>query len=241
MVYRVLSDYIVRLIAARLAGDIVLSDKPGKAMRKWREFFGLTQTEVARAMGIAPSVVSEYESGRRTPGTRFLKQYVKALLKLDAERGWPSIKRLSNVIIPLSEGVVDIRELEVPVAIDKLIAVVKGALLTSMPLARNIYGYTVLDSLVAIESMSGNDFWRIMGTTTERALIFTRVSTGRSPMIAVRVAPVKPAVVILHGTKRVDPLAIKLAELDGIPLVLSLAEGIEDLITGLKSLTFASS
>ncbi|MEM2757689.1 MAG: transcriptional regulator, partial [Sulfolobales archaeon] len=87
------------------------------------------------------------------------------------------------------------------------------------------------------EGLSGNEFWQIMGMNTRRALIFTKVSTGRSPMIAVRVAPAKPAVIVLHGPKRVDPLAIKLADREGVPLILSMTEDVDILINNLRSVT----
>ena len=74
-----------------------------------------------------------------------------------------------------------------------------------------------------------------MGMTSRRALIFTKVSTGRSPLIAVRVAPVKPAVIVLHGPKRVDPLAIKLADKEGLPLIVSFAENVDKLIDSLRN------
>jgi len=76
-----------------------------------------------------------------------------------------------------------------------------------------------------------------MGTTTERALVFTNVSTGRSPMVAIRVSPLKPAVVVIHGPrKKIDPLAIRLAERERIPLVLSLLNTVNDLVRSLRRL-----
>ncbi|MHA2315052.1 MAG: helix-turn-helix domain-containing protein [Candidatus Hermodarchaeia archaeon] len=34
-------------------------------MRKWREQFGVAQHDLAKQLGISPSVISDYESGRR--------------------------------------------------------------------------------------------------------------------------------------------------------------------------------
>jgi putative transcriptional regulator len=34
-------------------------------MKKWRVLFGLKQSEVARKMSISPSVLSDYEKGKR--------------------------------------------------------------------------------------------------------------------------------------------------------------------------------
>jgi len=52
-------------------------------------------------------------------------------------------------------------------------------------------------------------------------MIFTKVSTGKSPMVAIRVTNLKPGAVVLHGLRKeeVEPVAIKMAEVDRIPLV----------------------
>ena len=46
----------------KIAGEITLSSDPGKAIRKWREEFKLSQHQLADAMGISHSVISDYES-----------------------------------------------------------------------------------------------------------------------------------------------------------------------------------
>lgn len=55
-------------------------------------------------------------------------------------------------------------------------------------------------------------------------------------MIAVRVQGLKPAMVVLHGVKRLDELAVKIAEKERVPLVVSKAENETELITGLRRL-----
>ena len=53
----------------KIAGEITLAAEPGKTIRKWREEFGLSQYELADAMEVSHSVISDYESGRRkSPG-----------------------------------------------------------------------------------------------------------------------------------------------------------------------------
>jgi len=69
--------------------------------------------------------------------------------------------------------------------------------------------------------MNGQDFLNLYGWTTERALIFTEVSGGRSPMVAIRVSNIKPRVVIFNGVSELDKLAVKLAELEGISLIVT--------------------
>lgn len=231
------SKYVIELIARRVAGDIVWSENVGSAMKKWREIFGASQTDVARVMSISPSVVSDYEKGRRAPGVKFIKRFVKALIKVDERKGWIVCKELIKSLNLNPEVIIDMRELDKPMNLDIFITLVKGSLLTASHNQKTIYGYTILDSIATIQSLSGNEFWQIMGLTTERALIFTKVNTGRSPMIAVRVAPIKPAAVVLHGPKKVDPLAILLAEKEKIPLILSLASDVSELVSALR--TFA--
>ena len=42
--------------------------------------------------------------------------------------------------------------------------------------------------------------------------------------------------VVLHGTKKIDEIAVKLAEIQKIPLILSPLETSEELLSGLKLL-----
>lgn len=106
---------------------------------------------------------------------------------------------------------------------------------------KKLLGYTVVDSIRAILTMSGSDFLQLVGTTTERAIIFTKVSTGRSPMVAVRVTPLKPAAVILHGVTHLDKIAVELAKAERIPLILSSKPNVDDLIKSLHTLRSKSS
>jgi putative transcriptional regulator len=84
-----------------------------------------------------------------------------------------------------------------------------------------IFGYTVINSLNAILQLSSNEFNRIYGWSTERALVFTSVSTGKSPMVAIRVTPFKPRCVILQGITVADvhPIVEKMAERDHITVM----------------------
>ena len=56
-------------------------------------------------------------------------------------------------------------------------------------------------------------------------------------MIAVKISPFKPRVIILHGViDEIDPLAVQLARHEGIPLVVSKMETEDELIDSLKDL-----
>ncbi len=228
------------MLAKRIAGEIALSSNPGQTMRKWREIFGISQVELAKYLGVSSSVISDYEGGRRkSPGASTIRRFVKALIAIDAWRGGGVVKAFSKMVdgnIPTS-AIMDIREFATPLTIGELVSAVKGEVVTGKGMMqRKIYGYTIVDSIRAIIEMSAADFLRLYGWTTERALVFTKVSTGRSPMIAVRVQGLKPAVVVIHGVKKLDDLAVKLAELEKVPLVISHLEDESSLISSLRKL-----
>ncbi len=227
-------------LAKRIAGEITLSSDPGKTMRKWREIFGISQTELAEYLGVSSSVISDYEGGRRkSPGASTIRKFVEALIHIDEKRGGNVIRAFSKTLgseLPTS-AILDIREFALPVSIKNLVEAVRGEVVANMHLIdRRIYGYTVVDSIRAILEMSSEEFLKLYGWTTERALVFTKVTTGRSPMIAVRVQGLKPAVVVLHGVKKLDELAVKLAERERVPLVVSHVPSESELITGLRRL-----
>ncbi|MEB2836430.1 MAG: helix-turn-helix domain-containing protein [Desulfurococcales archaeon] len=230
-------DYVVYYIARRMAGDIVLSHDTGSALRKWREYFGVTQSRLARSMGISTSVISDYEKGRRLPGARFIQRFVRTLIEIDLQAGGHRIRRLARSIGAPPGAVIDMREFERPLSISELAEAVRGTILApEFPVERRVYGYTVVDSIKAIISLSGVQFYSLLGSTVDRAIVFTGVRLGRSPLVAVRVSPVKPSVVVIHGPRgHVDPLAIELAKLEGVPLILSLARSVDELVASLRA------
>ncbi|USG99078.1 helix-turn-helix domain-containing protein [Thermococcus argininiproducens] len=227
-------------LAKRIAGEITLSSDPGKTMRKWREIFGISQTELADHLGVSSSVISDYEGGRRkSPGASTIRKFVEALLVIDEKRGGNVIRAFSRTIggdLP-TNAILDIREFAFPVTVKDILNAVKGEVVANEDLlGRKIYGYTVIDSIQAILEMSSDEFLKLYGWTTERALIFTKVTTGRSPMIAIRVQGLKPAVVVLYGVKNLDELAVKIAERERVPLVVSHVKDENELILNLRAL-----
>ncbi|MEM4080011.1 MAG: transcriptional regulator, partial [Metallosphaera sp.] len=74
-----------------------------------------------------------------------------------------------------------------------------------------------------------------------KILVFTKVSSGRSPMIALKIAPMRPRLVILHRPLKMDPLSIYIANMEGINVIVSTKRTEEDLIEGLKKLALQSS
>ncbi len=228
-------------LAKKIAGEIVLSDRPWSAMRKWRELFNISQIELANAMSVSPSVISDYEGGRRrSPGAKFIKKFVEALIQIDKSRGAPVLKEFAKLMSMPADAILDIKEFSEPVTVKRLCQVINAEIVACPHLAdRKIFGYTVVDSIKCIEALSGIDFLKLMGTTSMRALIFTKVTRGRSPMVAVRVHPIKPAAVIIHGTTKVNSLAVKLARIEQIPLAVSHMPSIEKLLQALKDFSLS--
>ncbi|WP_456330319.1 helix-turn-helix domain-containing protein [Archaeoglobus sp.] len=210
-----------RSVAERICGDIVLSEDTGEALRKWRGIFNATQSELAKKIGVSPSVISDYESGRRKPGSAFLKKFITALIELDGEKGYQVLSKYRYFIEGDQTAILDIAEYQKSAEIREFCEAVEGETLTDFEKA--IHGHTVVDSINAILSLNAFDFYRLYGLTSERALIFTRVSTGRSPMVAVRVSNLKPSAIVLHGLNAtdVDEMAIKIAEIERIPLIVT--------------------
>jgi len=226
-------------LAKRIAGEIVLSNVPGQTMRKWRGLLNISQIEIANALELSPSVISDYETGRRrSPGSGFVKRYVEALLELDEGRGGQYIRQLSRITLDPSDVFIDIREFMAPVQINEIVEAVKGTVYAGEDrLQQDVFGYTIVDSIKAIQMLSGLDFYRIFGTTSERALVFSGVSRGRSPMIAVKISPFKPRIIVLHGVRgEIDPLAVQLARHEGIPLAVSGLKTEEELVDALVKL-----
>ena len=210
------------------------SADPGKAMKAWRSKLGIRQVMLAHALSMSPSVLSDYESGRRpSPGVQFVKKYVEALVKLDEGK-----ERMIAKLVTLEkdDAVLSIGEFNSPVDASDVLNALSAKVLVGGEKQVKLYGYTVVDSIKTIYALSGYDFYRIFGATTERALIFTKVGMGRSPLVAIRVSQLKPRVVVIHGPKDVDPLGVDLAEREGIVLALSNLSSEEALISAMGAL-----
>src|SRR3989338_7344577 len=182
-------------LASVIAGEIALSKDPGSSMKKWREIFGVNQTELAEVLKVSSSTISDYEGGRRkSPGIGVVARLVQSLIGIDEKK-----------FLELIEG-------ECVANPGKL-------------KETNIYVYTLIDSLKVILDVPVHDYMKMYGKTPERALIFMQVDTGRSPMIAVKVGrfstEMRPSIVVLHGIYKVDPIAQKIAEAEKIPLLIT--------------------
>jgi len=240
-----LSESLQRLAEA-MAGEICLAENdPGAVMRRWREHFQISQKHLAKHLSVSPSVISDYESGRRkSPRVDTIRRFVEGLIEMDAVNGGRVVMALEKLVAPeiASDAILDSREFTVPIPAKLLVERLDCKVLTHNSLLdRDVYGYTALDSVKAIVSLTPQQLLRLYGGTTQRIAILTNVSTGRSPMVAIKASQigtsiaVKPAAVILQGVKELDPLAVKIADSIHLPLCVSEFKSAESLVKKLRS------
>jgi putative transcriptional regulator len=220
-----------------MAGEITLSDSPGHALKKWRMNFEIAPGILADRLEVSPSVISDYESGRRkSPGTAVVGKIVDTLLAMDEENEGKHIQKFSTMLFSNVEDDVIYDIHEYPTAIPlKDFSDAIGCTLLCGSLEQVLFGYTVVNSLNAIMQLSSDEFNRIYGWSTERAVVFTNVSTGKSPMVAIRVTPFKPRCVVLQGldTSDVHPIVKKMAERDRITVMCTVME-IDKIVSTLR-------
>ena len=208
-------------LSTTIAGEICLSKDPGGSLKKWREIFGVTQTELADTLKITSSTISDYEGGRRkSPGIGVIARFVQTLIEIDANRGGKVAKQLEKDFEPESEAF-EAHEFFSAVKGPEFAKRISGVCVANPSRLKEtqIYGYTLIDSMKVILDVPVHEYMRIYGKTPDRALVFRFVGNGRSPMIAVKIGrfstDMKPSIVVLHGkvdAKNVDPVAKKIAE-----------------------------
>ena len=224
-------------LAEKMAGEITLSDSPGHALKKWRMNFEIAPGVLSDRLGVSPSVISDYESGRRkSPGTAVVGKIVDTLLAIDEETDGRHIQKFSTMLFSSVEDdvIYDIHEYATAVSLKDFSEAI-GCTLICGSLDQVLFGYTVVNSLNAIMQFSSDEFNRIYGWSTERAVIFTNVSTGKSPMVAIRVTPFKPRCVVLQGIDAADvhPIVEKMAERDRITVMCTSME-IDKIVSTLR-------
>ena len=229
-------------LARDIIGEIAMSGEPNKTLKKWRSLFRASQKTLARELGVTSSVISDYESGRRkSPGILFLKRYVEALINIDEKTGGEMLKGFLHVTEgkSASAAIADIREFEIGVDIGSFCSAIGAkVIMAPAPSKEKIYGYTVIDSVKAITELSFTELLKLYGVTTQRALVFTNITTGKGPMIALKVANLRPALVILHNipVSEVSDVAKNIAALEGIPLAICENVDITSLINSLRKM-----
>lgn len=214
---------VKELLGEKIAGEITLSPKPGETIRKWRMTFGISQTDLASHLQMSPSVISDYESGRRkSPGIHTVKKIIEAFLQIDEKQNNGRIIKNYQFIAHNRQGIIDIMEYPYAITITHFVKTIDGKFLTKKADTKGyIKGFTLVDGVEIVKTLNATSYSNLYGWNTERAIIFTGVQYGRSPMIAIRIHPVKPALVVYHQPGAVDPLAVQLADRENIPLVIT--------------------
>ena len=214
-----------RELASKIAGDVVLSDDPGATIRKWRTDFDVPQTALATELDISASVVSDYESGRRqSPGIGVVRRIVTGLLDIDEARGGDHLRQYGRLLSAGFDGEVvrDLREYATPVRLDRFYDTIEATEVVGGT-SDTVAGHTVINSIEAIVRLSSEEFYRLYGQSTNRALVFTGVSNGEGALVALRVVTPTPTAVVLHGLDTADlwEHAPTLARADGFSLAVA--------------------
>jgi putative transcriptional regulator len=231
-------------LAMTIAGEITLSSDPGGSMKKWREIFAIHQTELAKFLKVSSSTISDYEGGRRkNPGIVVVSRLVNALIEVDNSRGGKVVKQLEKDFKSDESKAFEGHEFSSGKKATEIVKKINGTVvcLPHRLKEEQIFGYTIIDSLKVILEVPVHEYMMLYGKTPNRALIFNHVENGRSPLIAVKVGrfstDMKPSIIILHGDfskKEVDPIAIKIAESEKIPLITT-NMSIEDMVKQLST------
>ncbi len=212
-------------LAEKMAGEITLSQNPGETIKKWRKSFEVSQIDLANHLSVSPSVISDYESGRRkSPGTTIISKIVEAMLDIDEKAGSHKIRAYESMLIEQynSNVILDIHEYRSPIHLDPVREAHRGGndIGQHRPAHQRIYDHR----------QPQRDFsdvlQRVLSTIRlehrERADLLQRFHRA-SPMVALRVSTLKPAAVVLHGLEasKIDPVAKKIAEAETFPLMSS--------------------
>jgi putative transcriptional regulator len=230
-------------LVKHIIGEIAVSSEPFRTIRKWRSLFRISQKGLSGRLGVTSSVISDYESGRRkSPGINFLRKYVEALISIDEEKGGEMLAGFLHAGegSAVSPAIADIREFEKGIDVRVFCGRIGAVSLVSAASGSGkIYGYTVIDSVKAITELPFSELIKLYGITTQRALVFTNITSGKGPMIAIKVANLRPALVVLHNipADSVSAVAKDIAAAEGIPIAVCNGPGLEELIEKLKGVS----
>ncbi|MEM7828105.1 MAG: helix-turn-helix domain-containing protein [Candidatus Aenigmatarchaeota archaeon] len=223
-------------LASDIIGEIVLNENPHLAMKRWRSIFRISQKELAAELKISPSVISDYESGRRkSPGILMIKRYVLGLLDIDRKRGGDVQCSFVQQGPDISTVIIDRKDYERPISIQDFCKKIGAEIVVDKK--GFLYGHMIIDSLRAVTQIMYSELAKLPEMSIKKALIFTKLTRGRTPLVALKVAAVKPGLVVLHNISRVDEIAKVIAEVEDIALAICPIEDINILIDRLKEIT----
>jgi len=150
------------LLAEKIAGEITLSQTPGETLKRWRRNFGITQTELSSYLGISPSVISDYESGRRkSPGIMIVSKIIDALLRIDESRGCNILRAYEDMwgdIFGL-DSICSVCEYKDPIPLAQMASKLDAEVIFGRT-DITIWGYTIIDSMKAIVECFPTSFRR---------------------------------------------------------------------------------
>ena len=119
----------------------------------------------------------------------------------------------------------EVHEFARGVTLKDFVELINGKVLSNEDMleSKKVYGYTLIDSIKTILEMPFSFFQSLYGNINERVFIFTGVTTGRSPMVVIRINQAKPSAVVLHGLnlEKLDKLAVKISEKERIPVIVT--------------------
>jgi putative transcriptional regulator len=210
-------------IKKKIAGDMIYEEDFPSALKRWREIFKISQTELAKQLKVSPSVLSDYEKGRRkSPGVKTVVKIIDALVGVDIIRGSPTLNTLSALkAAPKRNGVMKIVEFKDPILVRSFCEQIHAKLIVDLPFS--IHGCTIIDAQKAVVEMSAEEFVQFFGEFPERAFIFTNVRSGKPAMVAVKVGRLyakmlKPRLIVMHKPKRLSKTVVEIAEKEKIAL-----------------------
>lgn len=222
----------------KIAGEIVLSSTPGETIKKWRQLFKISQADLSKGLNITSSVISDYESGRRkSPGTKIIERIVNEIINIDTKRGGKVVEEFVALYktSDFKTFILAMKDFEKPVKIKDFLKEINGEPCYEFD-DRDIYGYSLIDSKRAIINFSPLELSRVSSLINRHCLIFTNLQRGRSPLVAIRLTNLKPGLVVLHGIKKIDELALRIAKLENLPIAISYVSTEDRLIKMLENI-----
>ncbi|OKY79219.1 MAG: putative transcriptional regulator [Candidatus Methanohalarchaeum thermophilum] len=72
--------------AEEIAGSIILSNSPGKVIKKFREKVGITQKELSDLIDVARETISRVENDKLKPNYKFIKKFINIIILSKAIR-----------------------------------------------------------------------------------------------------------------------------------------------------------